>query len=132
MAIEGILFDLGKVLIDFSMEPMVRYLAANSRKSEDDFRKVLLDPQQLRRYETGELSTQEFYDYLCSEGGLQMDIAGFRSALTSVFAPDLLVSEDLLRSLHERYPMVIVSNTNEVHAEYLLDHYRDRIFDHFD
>ena len=60
-----------------------------------------------------------------------MDLPAFRKTWSSVFLPDLIVSEDLLLALKRKYPLLLVSNTNEAHVEFIRSNYRVLdIFDH--
>jgi len=117
------LFDLGKVLIDFNFETGVQALHASCSISRDRFEEVLWDETWIRRYERGEISTGEFHSYLCETAALKMDLIGFRDVWSSVFLPGLLVSEDLLGALKKRYPLILVSNTNEAHFEFIRSRY---------
>jgi len=130
MKIEAILFDLGKVIIDFSLAPMLEEMCASCSRPAEEFKKTFLDWDLIRRYECGVITTRQFYEHLCVHGGLQMDFDYFRQLWTSIFASELLISEDLLRSLRRRYPLILVSNTNEGHAEYFSRRYP--ILDCFD
>lgn len=44
--------------------------------------------------------------------------------------PDLIVSEELLVALKHNYPLILVSNTNEAHINYVRANYQ--LLDHFD
>jgi FMN phosphatase YigB (HAD superfamily) len=65
-----------------------------------------------------------------------MDLAEFHETWSSVFLPDLLVPEALLANLRQRYPLILVSNTNESHVDYIerhytvLQHFNVKIFSH--
>jgi FMN phosphatase YigB (HAD superfamily) len=128
MAIEALLFDLGKVLVDFEWDPTMNQLTAACRDPVE-FRRVFLDAKLAHRYETGAMTTREFHEHLCRVGGLQMDLKCFRSAWSSMFQPELLVSRNLLERLCSRYPLILVSNTNEAHAEFIAEHYP--VFEYF-
>jgi glucose-1-phosphatase len=128
MTIEALLFDLGKVLVDFEFDPILNQLTATCRDPVE-LRRVFLDSQLARRYESGAMTTREFHEHLCRVGGLQMDLEYFRSVWTSMFRPDLLVSRGLLERLASRYPLIVVSNTNEAHAEFIAGHYS--LFEYF-
>jgi glucose-1-phosphatase len=128
--IEALLFDLGKVLIDFNFETGVQALHASCAISRDRFEEVLWDETWIRRYERGEISTDEFHEYLCRSASLTMPLPEFRRTWSSVFLPDLIVSEELIASLKKRYPLILVSNTNEAHFDYIHSTYR--IVDYFD
>ena len=130
MKIKAILFDLGKVLVDFNFETGVKALHSACSISRDRLEEVLWDENWIRRYERGEISTSEFHSYLCETADLQMDLPGFCETWSSVFLPDLIVSEQLLAELKKKYPLILVSNTNEVHIDFVRANYR--VLDYFD
>lgn len=130
MKIDALLFDLGKVLIDFNFETGVQALHAACSISREQLDDVLWDETWIRRYEQGEITTAEFHRYLCETADLNMAISEFRRTWSSVFLPDPLVSEDLLRALKRRYPLILVSNTNEAHIEFIQSKYA--VLDFFD
>jgi glucose-1-phosphatase len=128
--IEAILFDLGKVIIDFNFELGMQRWAANCRLPRAEFEQVIWAKDWIRRFERGEISTAEYHRYLCDVGTLQMELKEFRESWADVFHPDLIVSEALLADLKRNYPLILVSNTNEVHVEFVASRYR--VFDYFD
>ena len=130
MKIKAILFDLGKVLVDFNFETGVQALHAACSISRNRLDEVLWDENWIRRYERGEILTSEFHTYLRETADLQMDLPDFCQTWSSVFLPDVIVSEDLLVSLKRNYPLVLVSNTNEAHIDYVRANYR--VLDYFD
>ncbi len=65
-----------------------------------------------------------------------MRVLGFECGLTefgriwnSIFLPETLVPERVIRDLQSRYRLIIVSNTNQLHFEMLRTSYP--IFEHF-
>jgi len=128
--IEALLFDLGKVLINFSFEPVVKTLHASCSISRAQFEAILWDKVLVRRYERGEISTREFHNYLCETASLNMTLPQFCATWSSVFMPEPLVSEELLANLKRHYPLILISNTNEAHVEFIREKYR--VFDYFD
>jgi len=128
--IEALLFDLGKVLIDFNFETGVQALHASCSISRDQLEEVLWDADWILRYERGEVSTSEFHGYLCKTANLKLALPDFCRTWSSVFLPGLLVSEDLLAALKRKYPLVLISNTNEAHIEFIRSNYR--VLDYFD
>jgi glucose-1-phosphatase len=128
--IEALLFDLGKVLINFSFEPVVKTLHESCSISRAQFEAILWDKVLVRRYERGEISTEEFHNYLCERASLNMTLPQFCATWSSVFMPDPLVSEELLANLKRRYPLILISNTNEAHVEFIRERYR--VFNYFD
>ncbi|HET9217485.1 MAG TPA: HAD family phosphatase [Terriglobia bacterium] len=130
MMIEALLFDLGKVLIDFNFElGMNRFLARTPLPAEE-FKAILQEQNWVRKYEHGHISSAEYHRYLRNHGKLDMSIEEFHEAWSAVFLPELIVPESLLARLKTRYPLILVSNTNESHAEFIARKYR--VLDYFD
>src|SRR5262245_10304530 len=124
MTIEALLFDLGKVLVDFDFDLGMKHFGARTPLSPEEFKSIILDQTWVRRYEHGEISTAEFHRYLREHGKLEMSLLEFHEAWASVFLPGLIVPEELLANLKARYPLILVSNTNESHAEFVSKNYR--------
>ena len=130
MAIEALLFDLGKVLVDFDFGRGIQKFSARSVLPRQEFEPIVLDPAWVRPYESGQITTAEFYAHLSDKGKLQMSIDEFDEAWSSVFLPGTIVPERLLASLKASYPLILVSNTNESHARFIASHYS--VFEYFD
>jgi glucose-1-phosphatase len=134
--IEALLFDLGKVFIDFDFELGMRQFVAKTSLSREEFERVIWDKRWIRRYERGEISTAEYHRHLCETGKLCMALEEFEQAWSDVFLPDLILPELLLLDLKQRYPLILVSNTNEAHVAFIakqypvFDHFGHRIFSH--
>ena len=136
MAIEALMFDLGKVLVDFDFDLCMRHFGPRSSLSYEQFKEVVFEGGWLPRYETGAISTIDFHRYLCENGALEMDIDEFLQAWSAVFLPELIVPEALLAALKRRYPLILVSNINESHAAHIareysvLDYFDHKVFSH--
>jgi len=128
--IRAILFDLGKVLVDFNFETGVQALHAACSISRNRLEEVLWDENCIRRYERGEISTPEFHAYLRQTADLTMDLEGFCRTWSSVFLPQTIVSEQLLAALKRNYPLILVSNTNQLHIDFVRENYG--VLDYFD
>lgn len=111
-------------------------LAGSSTLSRAEFERRLFDHNWIRRYERGEISTADYYQHLRQNAGLGMSLEEFYEAWSSVFLPDLIVPETLLGHLKQRYPLILVSNTNELHAHFIsraynvFDYFNAKIFSH--
>ena len=68
--------------------------------------------------------------------GVTFDYAEFCEIWSSIFLPGTLVPESLIAGLKKRYPLVLLSNTNEMHFEMLertypiLRHFEKRVLSH--
>ena len=123
MDIKAILFDLGRVLVDFDMEKCEAELTARSRVEHEELMRVLWDTGWARRYETGEVSASEFYQFVLREAGLTMEFEEFMKCWTEVFDPVPILPDHVLPALARAYPMTLISNTNQAHVEYIRDNY---------
>jgi len=128
--IEALLFDLGKVLVDLDFGLGMERLAARCELPRERFEEILLDDGWIRRYERGEISTAEYHRYLCKHGRLRMNLVEFHESWSAIFLPGLIVPEQLLAGLKQRYRLILVSNTNECHVAYIAQNYP--VFDYFD
>jgi glucose-1-phosphatase len=121
--IEVIYFDLGKVIVDFDHSRAARELSKVTPLPLSEAMAVLTDGELVAEFETGQLSSQEHYRKVCHR--LQMDVSmeKFRELWGSMFLPEPLLSEPFLAALKERYRLMLLSNTNEIHFDFVIQHY---------
>ncbi len=125
----AVVFDLGKVLLDFDYRIAARTLAPLSRLAADEFKRVVDQSPLLHRYESAEIGTSEFFAEVGRLTGYHGSLAEFRAAFGDIFSeiPPMVA---LQRQLCERgVPTFIFSNTNEI----AIGHVRSRFpfFAHF-
>jgi glucose-1-phosphatase len=112
--IKAVVFDLGKVLVDFDYGIAARALAARSRVPVETMRRVIDQSQLLVTYETGKLATKLFYNQVCEATGFCGDIDEFGRLFGDIFTP-----VDEMIELHAKLragglATYIFSNTNEL------------------
>src|SRR3972149_4440721 len=66
-------FDLGKVLVDFSVEQMYRQIGAAAGVSADEARVAVFGGGLMRQHEYGRLSERQFYEAFCAATGARPD-----------------------------------------------------------
>ena len=110
----AIIFDLGKVLVDFDYSIAARKIAARCEKPPADIRNFIDHSPLLFRYETGLLNREQFYDEICSQTGFCGDLAEFASAFADIFVPipEMVEVHATLRAAG--MPTYIFSNTNDI------------------
>jgi FMN phosphatase YigB (HAD superfamily) len=113
----AIVFDLGKVLVDFDYSIAGRRLAGQSRMSPAEIQKYLDHSPLLVRYETGEINRREFFDEVCAHTGYGGTIQEFGAFFGGIFTPiEPMIA--LHAELRQRgYPTYILSNTNDLAVE---------------
>jgi putative hydrolase of the HAD superfamily len=129
--IRAIIFDLGGVVIPFdfkrgyaAMEPHCPYPAA-------EIPRRIRATDLVRRYESGEIESPVFVEELCRSLELRVSFEQFCELWTAIFLPGTLIPEDFFDRLRERYRLVALSNTNELHFRQVEANYPViRKFDH--
>jgi HAD superfamily hydrolase (TIGR01509 family) len=116
---EVAVFDLGKVLVDFDYGISARKLATRSRVSAAVIREHIDHSSLLFRYETGLLTSREFYQEVCAFSGFAGAFGEFADTFADIFQPmDEMVA--LHASLRARgLPTYIFSNTNELAVNHI-------------
>jgi putative hydrolase of the HAD superfamily len=111
---KAVVFDLGKVLLDFDYGRAARRLAAHSSATEEEIREALDQSPLLHEYETGLLSTPDFFAEAVSRIGFKGDQSAFASHFADIFTPidDMIALHGELRLAG--IPTFVFSNTNEL------------------
>jgi putative hydrolase of the HAD superfamily len=125
----AILFDLGRVLVDFDMSGCEALLQSRSRVDMGELMRVVWGSGVARAYERGEATAADFYSHVKTHAGLEMTFAEFMKCWTEVFDPVPILPPHFLPAIAARFPLTLVSNTNEAHAVYVRDNYD--VFGHF-
>lgn len=127
---KAVLLDLGNVIVGLDMDRVYRATAAVSSLSLSEIPGRLRDSGLYQPYERGEMSSEEFYRRFCRSlhlNGVSFD--EFATLWGDMFQPAPLLADELLRGLSARYPMLLLSNTNELHFRWIREHYP--LLEHF-
>ena len=125
MPIKLLYFDLGNVLLSFSHERMCAQMAEVAGVSQEAVRDVIFaqgDAQAAAwQFETGEITTDEYFDFFCRATGTQPDRRRLAHAVCDIFAP-MNESWGLVRRLASAgNRLAILSNTNPMQWEWIID-----------
>ena len=114
-----VVFDLGKVLVDFDYSIAGRRIAAKSKLSDAEVQKFLDQTPLLHRYETGEMTRQEFYETVREHTGYRGDIEEFSGFFADIFTemPEMTALHAAVR--RNGFPTYIFSNTNDLATEHI-------------
>ncbi len=112
--IRAVLFDFGGVICTFDVRIFLRRIASRSQKSAGEIGALIYDSQLPVLYESGRISSAEFFERLAQLCGIRMSEKEFVSAFTEIFTP-IEATLDLIRRLKGRYRLGLLSNTNEWH-----------------
>jgi FMN phosphatase YigB (HAD superfamily) len=114
-----IIFDLGKVLVDFDYSIAAQKIAARSRKAPADLHAFLGSSPLLVQYESGLLTRQMFFAAVCAAIGFQGDLAEFGGYFADIFTemPGTIALHAELR--RRGFKTYIFSNTNDLAIEHV-------------
>ena len=114
-----VVFDLGKVLVDFDYSIAGRRIAARSWKSADEVQDFIDHSPLLFRYETGTINRRQFYEEVCQATGYSGRIDEFGRCFADIFTPipEMVALHQRLRE--QRIPTFIFSNTNDLAIEHI-------------
>lgn len=127
--IKTIIFDLGNVLVYFDETPIFKKWAAVSNMPVPEVIKYYRESSTRKSYESGEISSQEFYKITLNELDMKMDFSKFKRLWNEIFTLNKDV-EKIVKSLKGKYKLILLSNTNAMQYEYIKKNYK--IVDIFD
>jgi len=114
-----IIFDLGKVLVDFDYAIAARKIAGRSTKSPQNLHAFLGGSPLLLQYETGALSRQAFFDAIKDLVGFQGSLTEFGESFADIFS-EIRAMIELNAELRRRgFKTFIFSNTNDLAIEHI-------------
>lgn len=117
MKISAVCFDLGKVLLHFDWQLMLRRVGGKSPLSPEQLAAALSNNKVILAYELGAITSREFFSYLKAVLRYDGSTDELRACFAEIFTP-LPEHIALAGLLAPHYPLAIISNTNEAHIEY--------------
>ncbi|MCX6869498.1 MAG: HAD family phosphatase [Verrucomicrobia bacterium] len=109
---QAVVFDLGKVLLDFDYGILARRMASQSSLSAEEILRVVNQTPLLHRYETGLISDREFYEAVVTATGFRGAEEEFLNWFGDIFT-EIIPMVELQRQLVCRgVPTYVFSNTN--------------------
>jgi HAD superfamily hydrolase (TIGR01509 family) len=111
---KAVVFDLGKVLVDFDYNIAGRRIASRGTMSAVEVQKFIDHSHLLFRFETGQMSRQQFFAEVQAATGFQGTLDEFSGCFADIFSPiqPMLKLHAALRG--RGVPTYIFSNTNEL------------------
>jgi 2-haloacid dehalogenase len=111
---KAVVFDLGKVLVEFDYGIAARRIAARGKGDPVQVQNFLDHSPLLFRYETGQMTKQQFFEEVQAGTGFKGDIAEFARVFGDIFEPIPRMVELHAALRANRVPTFIFSNTNEL------------------
>lgn len=116
---KAVVFDLGKVLVDFDYSIAARRIAARGKMTLLEIAAYINQSPLFAEYELGHVTTQQFYDEIRRVTGFRGDLAEFSSCFADIFT-EIQPMVRLQAELQQRgMPAYVFSNTNELAVEHI-------------
>lgn len=125
--IRAFLFDIGNVLLRFDFHIALRKLAAQADASDPTELLTRLDPVKFM-LEDGQIDRASFLRAAIDVLRFRGTEAEFVSAFEDIFEENLPMTT-LVQKLHGRFPLYLLSNTNDIHVDFFLRRYP--VFENF-
>jgi FMN phosphatase YigB (HAD superfamily) len=122
--ISVITFDLGNVLIKVDHLRFCRRLGALAGISPREVYAQVFESSLEPGYDTGSITSQEFYQRVTAHFGVTLPYWRFSDFWCDIFDP-MDGMEKLVRHLEPHYPLYLLSNTNNLHFEYIRERFND-------
>jgi HAD superfamily hydrolase (TIGR01509 family) len=124
MSVKFLYFDLGMVLLNFSVEQMCRQMAEVAGITPTQVSQIIFDGDLQQRYERGEISSPEFYDEFCRASGARPDYDRLASAASEIFELNGSMIPVVAQLRQAGYRLGILSNTCEHHWQHCFRRFR--------
>jgi putative hydrolase of the HAD superfamily len=117
--LRAMIFDLGRVLVHVDFEIGYRRMSAACGLDPAEVSRRLQSTGLLEPYEKGQVSSREFAARACEALGAPISFDAFCAMFNCIFDRGAVLPEETIAQLHRRYRLVLLSNTSEIHFEYL-------------
>jgi putative hydrolase of the HAD superfamily len=113
-----IISDFGGVICTFDYRIFCRRLARRIGRDAEEIYAAVYDGDLHAKFEQGRLSGPEYHRRVMERFGAEVPYAEFFPMYGDIFT-EIPGTGDLLRRLHTRYPLYLLSDTNEIHFGYV-------------
>lgn len=121
------IFDLGKVVFDYSFEAAVDSWAGAMGIGTDELRRRYVWDGTFERYERGEIGLPDVHENFMRHVGRDISFASFEKAWLGMFRDEIPGIREILFRLRPRFRLVALSNTNADHQRVWRELYREAL-----
>ncbi|MGZ8095353.1 MAG: HAD family hydrolase [Methylosarcina sp.] len=122
-AIDCIVFDLGRVLIDLDFEHAFEYWANASGQKLAEVRNRFVLDEPYYAQERGEIMASQYFSHLRKTLGIDLSDEDFLFGWNAIFLEPMNGIQSLLEELRPLKPLHVFSNTNAAHQEFWSQRY---------
>ena len=122
---DALLFDIGRVVIDFDVDLTLAAWAAHGDCPLAELATRFVSDETFWRYETGKLSDTEFFALVRTSLGIEISEAQLLEGWNATFIGEMAGIAPLLSRAAQHLPLYAFSNTNRAHVEHFSQHYAE-------
>ena len=120
--IKTVFFDLGDVIVKVYAKRIYKKLFGSNYYGKIDFYKFAQKIPQVRDFEKGLISPEQFYLSIKSKINKNITYSEFKDSWNDIFEP-ISGTIKILEKISDKYKTAILSNTNILHINYLKQNY---------
>jgi putative hydrolase of the HAD superfamily len=117
-SIRAFAFDLGQVLLEFDLRTALQNLGARCQGGETAVMSFLKENDLAQQLETGRIRARDFYAEFRRRLRFSGSYEEFCAAYSDMFRENAPMIA-LMRSLKQKFPVYLLSNTNEIHIRFI-------------
>lgn len=121
--IKTIIFDLGRVIVDVNDTETAKALMKYTRKGQASIYLTIFCSKHYENFTLGRITPSEFYAAVKKEMKLTCRFAKFKFIWNNIFAKRQKVERLINRLKKSKYTLILLSDTNKLHFEFILKHY---------
>lgn len=121
--LKTIYFDLGNVLVFFSLPKMFAQMAHCTGMSPSGVKQLLFETELRELYEKGLIDTEQLYRTFLKQSPHPFSLHEFMASFSDIFTPNTDLWPVVENLKKEGIRLVLLSNTSECHFNYAYSHY---------
>ncbi|MDD2483028.1 MAG: HAD family phosphatase [Candidatus Shapirobacteria bacterium] len=119
--IKAIIFDFGNVICRFTNEILIEKIGRLTNKTKEEIFELIYKKSDLQiRYETGLISSQEFFEELSEICGLNISYEELKEIYSKDKYTPVEGTKELIEKLQKKYKIGLLSNTSEWDFDYMI------------
>ncbi|MDQ1318621.1 MAG: glucose-phosphatase [Candidatus Poribacteria bacterium] len=130
-SLEAVILDLGGVVFAISVDQIIKSWAKSAGCHPKDIAPKFKVDEYYKLFEMGKISPEEYRSHVYNVLGIRISDEDFDEGWNSIYLELLPGIESLLLQLKDKTKLIVLTNTNEIHAREWRIRYAD-ILRHFD
>ncbi len=119
--IKAIIFDFGNVICRFTNDILREKISKISGKSVEEIKRIIYQDSDItKRYESGQMTSEDFYKELCQICGINVPYQELKTIYSKDKFTRVTGTKELIEKLKKNYKVSLLSNTSEWDWDYMI------------